>query len=447
MKNYRKLGKSFLFVFISIVSVLFFSCTREIIGYSVVLWNIPEAHIADGEIVPVYMKSNISKTFLIGTPDGSSRVEIPLWKITEPGSKNSAKKYIKKNQEFDKMYAVSVIDGLPIRKDPSNIAKQVYRLRKGEIIRACYTGEGDVPMNGRTPLEGEWYKVLTSTGLSGWCFSHNLRMFEMSADGAYEYEGDGVLQIEETDELLEIALATVWYPDYYSKMITKKEVDLKYMQEDFGFDPGSVSGTLKLKLFNVDLEYPYNGVTKTAEHAYRFNDTPISMTIRDENTLLLRYSDEAGRPYSVYFVTVEDNVPALIQSEKARREKVYNSIMKFGPTYSSANYGVLTFTGGNGFQWSGFENLQPSVVPYEAGRGGTMEAKYFLPQSLKGSWDGLLTFVFNGSNKEVNFFYRSEANGLRLCTARVVVTTDQGTGREVVDVSMPSGAQVIFFHQ
>ncbi len=449
MKSFgKKLGTLFLCMIVSFVSISFFSCSNEIIGYSVVLWNIPEAEIADGEVVPVYMKSNISKTYLIGTPDATKRVEIPLWKITEPASKGSANKYAKAHQDYNKQYAVSVTDGLPIRKDPTNVAKQVYRLRKGEIIRTCFVGKGDTPMNGHTPLPGEWYQVLTSTGVSGWCFSYNLRTFQVAADGTYDYDGEGIVPVQTGDEYLEVALATMWYPEYYSKMISKKEIDLKYMQSDFGFDPGSVSGTVKLKLFNVDLSFPYNGITKTAEHVYKFNETSISMTLRGENSLLLRYTDDSGRPYSVYFITIEDDVSALIQNEKSRRERAYSSVRKAGPTYSSTNFGVLTLTGGNSFQWSGFENLQPSIISPTAGKSGSVESKYFLPSSLKGSWDGILTFVFNGSNgAEVNFFYRIEANGLRLCTARVVVTPDQSTGREVADVSMPTGAQVIFFHQ
>ena len=84
------MGISFLCAIFSLVSICFFSCSNEIIGYSVVLWNIPEALIADGEVVPVYMKSNISKTYLIGTPDETQRIEVPLWKITEPATEGKA---------------------------------------------------------------------------------------------------------------------------------------------------------------------------------------------------------------------------------------------------------------------------------------------------------------------------------------------------------------------
>ena len=447
MKNsWKKTGISFLTLIFTVLSLGFVSCSNEIIGYSVVLWNIPEALIADGEVVPVYMKSNISKTYLIGTPDESQRVEIPLWKITEPASKGSANKYAKTHAKFNKQYAVSVIDGLPIRKEPTNVAKQVYRLRKGEIIRTYFTGEGDRPMNGHTPLEGEWFQVLTSTGISGWCFSYNLRTFEIAADGSYDYDGEGIVKPESSDDLLDAALATVWYPEYYSKMINKKEINLDYMQEDFGFDPGTESGTIRLKLSNVDVSYPYEGVTKSSESVYKFTDTPITMTLRDAHSIILRFTDKDGKPSTTYFVSIDDDVQTLIKNERARRERVYTSLMRTGPTYSSTNYGVLTFTGSHKFQWSGLDNLQPAVISADAGKGGTVESKYFLPSSLKGVWDGVLTFVFNGTSSEVNFFYKAEASGLRLTTARVVVTKDASSGRNNAEVSMPADSQVLFFH-
>ena len=448
MKNFgKKAGIAVLCAVFTFFTMGFFSCSNEIIGYSVVLWNIPEANIADGEVVPVYMKSNISKTYLIGNPEGTERIEIPLWKITEPESKGKAKKYADTNAKFNKQYAVSVIDGLPIRKEPNNVAKQVYRMRKGEIIRTCYIGKGEAPMNGRTPLEGDWYKVLTSTGIEGWCFSYNLRTFEVQGVGSYDYDGEGIIKVEDSSHLIETALASQWYPEYYSKMINKKEINLQYMHEDYGFDPGSESGTIKLKLQNIDANYPYEGVVKTSDGVYKFTGTPITMTVRDEHSMILRFTDDEGKPSTVYFVTFDEDVPALIQGEKARRDRVYSTLKRSGPTYNSTMFGVLTFTGGTQFQWSGFDNLQPAVIPGDAGHGGTYETKYFLPSSLKGVWDGVLSFHFNGVKSEVNFLYKMDNSGLRLTPARVVITKDQSSGRDVATVSLAGDSQMMVFYK
>ena len=52
MKNFgKKAGIAVLCAVFTFFTMGFFSCSNEIIGYSVVLWNIPEANIADGEVV------------------------------------------------------------------------------------------------------------------------------------------------------------------------------------------------------------------------------------------------------------------------------------------------------------------------------------------------------------------------------------------------------------
>ena len=61
-------------------------------------------------------------------------------------------------------YASVKLDGLPCRAEPVNTAKQVYRLRKGEVIKILYKGEGQKPMAGKTALEGDWYRILTDDG-------------------------------------------------------------------------------------------------------------------------------------------------------------------------------------------------------------------------------------------------------------------------------------------
>ena len=64
-------------------SLILTSCSDKIMGYSVVLWKIPEQQIKSGDIVPVYIKSNISHVYVIGTESGE-KIEVALWQLTEP---------------------------------------------------------------------------------------------------------------------------------------------------------------------------------------------------------------------------------------------------------------------------------------------------------------------------------------------------------------------------
>ena len=89
----------------------------------------------------------------------------------------------------------------------------------------------------------------------------------------------------------------------------------------------------------------------------------------------------------------------------------------------------------------------PSVIPAKAKGRGFVEIKYFVPSELKSAWDGVLTFVFEGSNKEINFFYKKEENGIRLTAGNVLKRFDSKTGREISTVSLPSNSIVMFFQK
>ena len=68
-----------------VLSLFIFTSCSGIMGYGVMLWNLPESGLRDGDIVPVYIKSNISHEYVIGTETG--KVGIPLWQLSEPTSR------------------------------------------------------------------------------------------------------------------------------------------------------------------------------------------------------------------------------------------------------------------------------------------------------------------------------------------------------------------------
>ena len=430
-----------------VAAAFVFSITAcsNVIGRSVVLWTIPEREISDGTVVDVYLKSNIAKTYVIADPVTGEELEVPLWKLSDPSSKSKAKRLAAQYNEYSGMYACCLMDGLPIRAEPKNGAKQVYRLRKNEIIKVLYKGEGETLTSGGKPLEGDWMSVLTSTGVSGWCFSLNLHLFTMAPDGTYNIES--VIGVaSKSDDILENVLSARWYPDYYATMIKNEQIRLEYMDPSYGFDTGAETGTIAIKIPTLDVEAPFGGVTKSQNRVYKFNDTQITMTVRNENTVVVRYVDDEGRPISNTFVTIEDDVDEIITKENDRRDAVYTSLSKFGPTYSSTNYGTLSFTGSKHFTWTGYDELVPTVISPAAGSSGTVDVKYFLSKTQAEEWDGLLTFVFDSSSEEVSFFYRKESNGIRLSTCRVVLRPNTMTKLDDVDIITTSGDVVLFFH-
>ncbi|MCQ2242079.1 SH3 domain-containing protein [Treponema sp.] len=437
---------------ISIITFLFSifltSCSG-IIGYGVVLWNDNEHKLSDGTVVPVYLKSNISKVYLVGMPETKEKIELPLWQLSAPEKKSKAMKRAEKYAEYKNKYAKSAIDGLPIRADKVNTSKQVYRLRKNETVKTLYKGNGVAPQNGGVPLEGEWLHVLTSNGTEGWCFSYNLRLFEMKAEVVVS-ESSAVIENEEeeVDTLIEEVLNTTWYPEYYSSMIAKKQIDLDYFNTEYKFSTGYSTGIISIVLPDLELEFPYSGVTKTEDKEYDFNNTPLQLVVRSAKSIVLKYADEKGKPKSYNFTSLSGkNLEQIIAEELERRQNEYKQISSSGPDFKSGNYGKISFNDGNELVWSGFNKLVPSVIPSGAKGSGEVEIKYFVPAELKTSWDGILTFYFDGTDKEVNFFYKREDNGIRLTSGNVTKRYDAKTGRDISTVSLPSNSLVLFFQK
>ena len=170
--------KLFVFVTVLLCAIFSFSSCSRLMGYSVVLWSLPEQNLTDGMIVPVYIKSNITHTYVIGIPETDQKCEVPLWQISEPASKKDVKELAEKYIDYQRKYAKVKLDGLPIRYEPVNTARQVYRLREGEVLKVLYKGQGSAVMSGKTALEGDWLRVLTNDGTAGWCFSYNLNVFD-----------------------------------------------------------------------------------------------------------------------------------------------------------------------------------------------------------------------------------------------------------------------------
>lgn len=413
----RKTGISFAFI---LLAVLLSSCSG-IMGYSVLLWELPEQKISDGDIVPVYIKSNISHTYVIGAPSG--KTEVPLWQLTAPQSRRKARNTAKKYAEYRRQYARVALDGLPVRAEPVNTAKQVYRLRKNEEIKLLYKGVGQPVMSGQNPLEGDWLYVLTADGTQGWCFSYNLRPY--AKDGAGQPDGGEMPEEDDAqdDPLAEI-LSKVWYPDSYLAMIKSGKIDPKRLVPSYNLSLNSETKRLSFSMPGIHESWDYAGAVRTGDSQYTLKDIPIVLTLKKDSSLVARYTGEDGKPEDFGLAVIENDINALVQAEQNRRERAYRKIFAAGPQFRSSNYGRLVFKEDHLFTWSDNRLLVPSVIAASARSGGTVSVKYFLDKTLALSYDGVLTFQFEGMKKEVNFLYKMEETGLRLEDATGAVMND-----------------------
>ena len=393
---------------------LFISCGNRVKGYSVLLWNLPEYKLQDGDLVPVYIRSNISQVYVMGTSQG--KIEVPLWQLTEPQNKFKAKKTAQKYAEYRHKYASVAMDGLPMRAEPVNTAKQVYRLRKSENVKILYKGKGQAVYAGKNPLEGDWLRILTSDGTEGWCFSYNLRPYETNINGE-RINGEVVQEVNHADAALSEILTQVWYPDSYKAMIDSGRVDPSRINTAYNFHLDEETQKLTFNMPEVHCEWDYTGAeedkTIATATAYKLNDIPIVVTIRSSRYIVVRYTGESGKPEDFNLVTIEADINELVAQERERRETEYEQLYMFGPNFKSASYGSLKLNEDHTFTWMNKNLLVPGILSSTAQNKGTVQIKYFLIRSLSQAYDGVLTFSFDGMNKEVNFFYKMEENGLR----------------------------------
>ena len=109
-----------------------------------------------------------------------------------------------------------------------------------------------------------------------------------------------------------------------------------------------------------------------------------------------------------------DDINAIVAAEKQRRADAYQNVASSTGELSSSSYGKLSLNTDGTFKWSGYKLLVPAVISAGAKTAGTCSVKYAVSKELAASYDGVLTFKFEGTTDEVNFLYKLENDGLRL---------------------------------
>lgn len=377
--------------------------------------------------------------YVVSVPGSSERFEVPLWQLTEPASLRRTRAQASLHSDYLHTYARVGLDGLPARAEASNSSKRVYRLRKGEIARVMYKGDGEAPKSGDTPLEGEWLRVMAKDGTQGWCFSRNLELFTTER-GASPVE-QAPEERKETDFALKSALAERWVPECYREMIDAGAIDLDRMDESYGFVADEDKRVVRARSRDFSGEWAFSGIEKTDDSEYTFEGAGVKMRLRSKDRMVATCPSEGGRPRDIVFITLKDgeDVASIVEAERARRALEYSIVVEAGPVFKSANYGTLALRADGTFSWKSFKLLSPSVVSAGAKGEGSAAVKYRLSDELAGSYTGALTFKFGGMDREVNFFYKIEDGGLRMEDATKAAFDGASVARR------GSGALVMFF--
>ena len=197
-------------------------------------------------------------------------------------------------------------------------------------------------------------------------------------------------------------------------MIQKKHIDPERMTERFGFFPGEKTGVARIILKDEQIAFPYTGITKNRMGAYQFESSPLLLQIRNEDTIAVSYTDEKGRMQIHSFITLKEKPQELAQAEIERRNTGLQALIDTGPAFNSVNYGMLQFSEGGRFVWSGYQVLSPSIIPKGAGTAGYVAIRFFISAKLKTEYQGILSFKFDGSGDWIDFFYTLSKQGVKL---------------------------------
>lgn len=436
--NRKKLVSLMAALFVAVLGAGSLSSCSKLLGWGVLLWNVENPTIPSGTLVPVYIKSNIDAVYVIGIPKEYQvkpekktdpiidKKEVPLWQIQYFSSKSKAQAFANQFADYASLYAETLQDGLPVRSEPDNGARRVYRLRQGQVVKILAKAQGNPAMSGNKPLPGDWLQVLTDDGTTGYCFSYRLRIFEIEA-GKSVAVAQANMANPSNDPELESVLSKTWSPDWYKDMVDSQTIDLDTFTDQWGFFPNPDTGLIRLALPGFERSYTYTSITKVDANSWRFEGTPLTITLRNETLLAVQYEVNGGTQKTSLFVSLPTPVSDVITQEQERRQKLYESILSQGPVFRSENYGRLSLSSDGTFTWEGFDLLVPRVIPPTASGNGTIAMRLFIRESIRTTYDGACTFYFHPQGIDgqtspvtpekaiaVNFLYKAEPRGLRL---------------------------------
>jgi len=389
--------------------VLFGSCSSKL-GWGVLLWSTEDPPVFSGTVLPVYIKSNIDKAWVVGVPDrqfgvkdGINKMEIPFSRFEFTGNKKSAIKRAAVFSEYALVYAENLQDGLPIRDNPDNNARRVYRLRNGEIIKILSKVQGKPAISTTgDPLPGEWYKVLTEDGNTGFCFSYRLKLFEHNGGQLAASVPAAAESTEDPD--LEMLLSKTWSAESYLAMINYRRFNLEELSRYWRFEPGQETGTAHILMPGIDRSFSYTLIRSDGQRAWRFEGTTLTMQLRSDNVLAVQYTEGTGTMRTLIFVSLPVKVDDIIIQETARRERLYNAIYSQGPVFTSNNYGTIGFRENGTFVWNGFDLLVPAIIPEtviqsSGGGRGSVSMDLFLSSELEERYTGAFTLRFTNASQ------------------------------------------------
>lgn len=423
------------------------------IGWGLVLWTVKGTSAKAGSVVPVYLKSNITKEYVIGLQDDpKARLEVPLWQVELFRSRRAALARVKEFGDFVSIYMIAAKDGLPIREKTTNLAKRVYRLHESEMVKVLEKVEGEAMFTGQTKLAGDWYRVLAMDGTTGYVFSHTMRMFDESTG-----EVPTVQAAQSDSELLDSIFSKSWRPAWFETMMDEDSVDLDFFALRFGLFGDAIHRQVRIELPGVSKVFQYTTITQDKEWTV-FENTGLRIKSDSQSGIVASWgpmgeaesAPEATAGWKpddtlARFVQLTGDIREAIRAEEARRMDLlrgfFSSVSQKYPKASSS--GAFAFSDSSGstielwssglYSWNKTSALPagfaPRVDSTELSQRGTAVFGLRLSDSLAASWQGGFSLYPDDTGRRSDYAFSMDSSGLRI--ARLVPATPETRSGDV----------------
>ncbi|AFG37876.1 SH3 domain-containing protein [Spirochaeta africana] len=404
--------------------LLLASCGTE--TSAVVLWSPDTDMMANGSVVTVVSEG--SDSAIIRLPEDGSNHTVDLWRIAIFPSAAEAANYAEKYEAVAETTAVSQRNALPVRQEPRSNSSIVYRLREGETIKVI--GHTDTPVI-EGNLEDFWYEVLTDSGVHGHVFGFHLQLIDPST--ALEQDREDML-----DEQLQALLVEQWRPIGFRRMINDRQIDLQRLRSRYGLFFDTEEQRIDIVLSGDSFVYGYDEIQQTNSSSYLFTGADVQIRFLADDEIRVQFP-VGSRTQSESFVLIDDDLGEIREREEQRREDLLASLREGGNELSSTAYGTIVLNQDGTFMWSGYDRLQPRVLPAGLSGTGELDFSYFLSRELRSQYDGAVGFRFDGRQQTVVFLFELINSGLRLTHA-----PDSTISNSVVE-SVSMSPTILFF--
>ncbi len=404
------------------------SCTPRL-GWGVIVWSLPDGSVPTGSVVPVYIKSDIGKVYVIGKPGAArDKMEVEQWRLELFRTKAGAARRVKDFADYLDVFMSATRDSVPIRNKPTNAGKRVFKLRQGQSVKVFAKVEGETVSTGGKALPGDWFKVMADDGTTGYVFSYAMKLYHESESGSLAGADGG-----DFSSHIDSLFASTWRPSYFQDMIDSGSIDLERFSQRFGLFADAVHKQIRVELPGQSNTFNYTSITESSGSAL-FEGSPLVISFLGENRILARWTD------SQEFVVPTTDIRAEIRKEElARQDRLVAFVSAAASaerlpattpsvSYSAPGVGKFSFGSSGKFSWTGKESLPAGFIPQGAGDSGTIAMRLGIDESLAASWDGVLSLDFSGSDIPwADYLYRIGPDGFILARAM----TDPATNRAV----------------